>query len=466
MSLWRREARVLTRLATPVALTQVSSMLLWTVDFVMVGRLGVQAINAVSLGRLWVMGTAMIAVGLLWGIDPIATQAHGARDRERLGDVLLHGSALALLASIPVGLAWWATEPVLLAFGQDPATVAVAARYVQVQIPALPAFLLFMLLRQYLQARGIVRPAMWIAFGSIALNAAGNAVLIYGLFGAPRMGAVGTGVATALTQVAMLGALVLAIRRHRLQRGARTVLDPRRVRPRRLAEIAFLGAPVALQVALEYWAFAISSLWAGRLGATQLAAHSIALNLASVAFMVPLGISSAATTRVGHRIGAGDRNGATRAAWVAFALGGGTMLGFALVFVVGRFVVPPLFTPDAAVIAATAGLLPIVAAFELFDGLQVVGCGILRGMGAMRTAAVANLVGYYALGLPLGWALGRPERLGLAGIWWGLALGLFVVAVALVLAIAWRGPRHAVALVSRERRGDRSGMLPEEERLG
>ena len=451
MSLWRREARIVTRLATPVALTQVSSMLLWTIDFVMVGRIGVEAINAVSLGRLWVMGTAMVAVGLLFGIDPIATQAHGARDRERLGDVLLHGSAMALLASVPLALAWLATEPVLLAFGQDPATVAVAARYVAVQIPALPFFLLFMLLRQYLQARGIVRPAMWIAFGSIAVNAGANAVLIFGLFGAPRLGAVGAGVATALTEVAMLVALVVAVRRHRLQRGARTVLDPRKVSPRRLAEIAVLGAPVAIQIALEYWAFALSSLWAGRLGAVQLAAHSIVLNLASVAFMVPLGISSGATTRVGNRIGAGDRRGATRSAWVAFALGGGTMLGFALLFVLGRGAIPPLFTADAAVIAATAGLLPIVAAFELFDGLQVVGCGILRGMGRMRPAAIANLVGYYALGLPLGWWLGRPERLGLPGIWWGLALGLFVVALSLVAWVRWRGPESVVALVSRPR---------------
>jgi putative MATE family efflux protein len=323
----RREVAVLTRLATPVALTQLSSMLLWTIDLLMVGRIGVQAINAVSLGRLWVMGTSMVAVGLLFGIDPIATQAHGARDRERLGGVLLHGGALALLASLPLALLWLAAGPVLLAFGQDPATVEVAARYVAVQIPALPLFLLFMLLRQYLQARGIVRPAMWIAFGSIGFNAAINAVLIFGLFGFPRLGAVGAGIGTAISQAAMLAALVVAIRRHRLQRGSVTVLDPRALRGRRLAEIATLGAPVALQIALEYWAFAIASLWVGRMGAVELAAHSIALNLASLSYMVPLGISSATTTRVGHRIGAGDGPGAGRAARVALALDGTNAAG-------------------------------------------------------------------------------------------------------------------------------------------
>jgi MATE family multidrug resistance protein len=449
----RREVAVLTRLATPVALTQLSSMLLWTIDLLMVGRIGVQAINAVSLGRLWVMGTSMVAVGLLFGIDPIATQAHGARDRERLGGVLLHGGALALLASLPLALLWLAAGPVLLAFGQDPATVEVAARYVAVQIPALPLFLLFMLLRQYLQARGIVRPAMWIAFGSIGFNAAINAVLIFGLFGFPRLGAVGAGIGTAISQAAMLAALVVAIRRHRLQRGSVTVLDPRALRGRRLAEIATLGAPVALQIALEYWAFAIASLWVGRMGAVELAAHSIALNLASLSYMVPLGISSATTTRVGHRIGAGDGPGAGRAARVALALGGGAMLCFAGLFVSFRSSIAAGFTLDPEVIVATAGLLPIVAAFQLFDGLQVVGSGVLRGMGRTRPAAIANLLGYYALGLPLGWWLSRPQRLGLPGVWWGLALGLFVVAIALVGWIRRSGPESAAAIVSRRPSG-------------
>jgi MATE family multidrug resistance protein len=436
----RREARLLARLATPVALTQLASMLLWTIDFLMVGRLGVTALNAVSLGRLWVMGTTTVALGLIFGLDPIATQAHGARDRDKLGTALLHGATLALLVSIPLGLAWLVTGRALVAFGQDPATSALAGRYVLVQLPALPLFLLFMVLRQYLQARGIVRPAMWIAFGALPFNALCNWLLIFGKWGLPALGAVGTGVATAVTELAMLLALLAAIRRFRLQRGARTLLHPRHFRVRELAAIARYGAPIALQLAFEYWAFAIASLWAGRLGAIELAAHSIALNLASITYMVPLGISSAATTRVGNLVGAGAAAGADRAARVALALGGGTMAAFALLFVLGRTTIPLAFSPEVAVVALTASLLPIVAAFELFDGLQVVGAGVLRGMGETRPAAWANFVGYYVLGLPLGWWLGRPERLGLAGIWWGLALGLFAVAVALTARVILRGP--------------------------
>ncbi len=434
-------------LATPVALTQLSTMLLWTIDLMMVGRIDVLSLNAVSLGRIWVMGTTICAMGLIFGLDAIASQAHGARDRERLGEVLLHAGALALAVSLPLGALWLGAERILLALGQDPASSALAGRFVIVQIPGLPFFLLFVALKQYLQARGIVRPAMWVSFAACGLNAFLNWLLIFGHWGLPRMGAVGAGLATAITEVMMLAALLVVIRKFRLQRGATTVLDLTRLRVKGLSEILRLGIPVAVMLALEYWAFAISTLWAGRLGPIELAAHSIALNLASITYMVPLGIGLGAVTRVGNLIGAGEPRAAQRSAWVAFALGGGVMALFALLFIAGRSTIPFWFTPNAAVIALAATLLPVVAAFELFDGLQVVGSGVLRGMGRTRPAALFNLIGYYGLGLPLAAWLGRRERLGLIGIWWGLALGLAVVAVLSVLWVARRGPARAQSIL-------------------
>lgn len=442
-----REVRRLTLLATPVALTQLSSMLLWTIDLLMVGQIDVLSLNAVSLGRIWVMGTSICAMGLIFGLDAIASQAHGARDRQRLGDTLLHAGALAVAVSVPLGALWLATGRILLAFGQDPATAALAHRFVLVQIPGLPFFLLFVALKQYLQARGIVRPAMWVSFAACGLNAGLNWLLIFGHGGLPRLGAVGAGAATAVTEAAMLLGLLAVIRKYRLQRGATTVVDLTRLRLKGLSEILRLGLPVALMLALEYWAFAISTLWAGWLGEAELAAHSIALNLASITYMVPLGIGLGASARVGNLIGAGEPRGAQRAAWVAFGLGGGVMACFALLFIAGRSVIPLWFTGDATVVALASTLLPIVAAFELFDGLQVVGSGILRGMGRTRPAALFNLVGYYALGLPLAAWLGRPQRLGLVGIWWGLALGLAVVAGLSVAWVALRGPARATSLV-------------------
>lgn len=442
-----REARRLAALATPVAITQLATMLLWTVDLLMVGRIDVLSLNAVSLGRIWVMGTTICAMGLIFGLDAIASQAHGARDRERLGEVLLHAGALALAVSVPLAGLWLGTERILLGLGQDPATVALAHRFVVVQIPGLPFFLLFVALKQYLQARGIVRPAMWVSFAACGCNGFLNWLLIFGHLGLPRLGAVGAGIATAITEALMLGGLLLVVRRFRLQRGATTVVDLTRLRVKGLSEILRLGVPVAVMLALEYWAFAISTLWAGRLGPIELAAHSIALNLASITYMVPLGIGLGASTRVGNLIGAGEPRAAQRAAWVAFALGGGVMAVFALLFVAGRSIIPFWFTPDAAVVALAATLLPVVAAFELFDGLQVVASGVLRGMGRTRPAALFNLVGYYALGLPLAAWLGHRERLGLVGIWWGLALGLAVVAALSVVWVARRGPARAASIL-------------------
>ena len=305
MSSIRFEIRRLGSLAAPIAVTQLATMMLWTVDFLMVGRIDVLSLNAVALGRLWVIGTAIVAMGLIFGQDAIAAQAHGARNRRRLGGVLQHSVILGLLVSVPLGALWLFTEPILVAFGQAPDVARLAHRYVAVQIPALPFFMVFVSLKQYLQARGIVRPEMWIALGANVVHAALNWVFVFGHLGAPRLGAVGAGVSTAISELLMLGAMLLAFRIYRLQRGSETILSLARVRLAGLGEILRLGLPLAVMLALEYWAFAISTLWAGRLGPSQLAAHSIVLSLASISYMVPLGVGLGATTRVGNLIGAG-----------------------------------------------------------------------------------------------------------------------------------------------------------------
>jgi len=197
----------------------------------------------------------------------------------------------------------------------------------------------------------------------------------------------------------------------------------------------------------EMWAFQIVSLWSGLLGEIELAAHSFVLNLASLSFMVPLGVSLAAVTRVGNLIGAGKPQDAQRAAWVALAMGTAVMAISAIGFVLGRDLLPGLYTDDLEVARLAAAVLPVAAAFQLVDGTQVVGSGILRGMGKTRPAAFMHLFGFYGLALPLGWWLTFREGRGLAGLWWGLALGLAAVAVLMVAWIARRGPASIEARV-------------------
>ena len=202
---------------------------------------------------------------------------------------------------------------------------------------------------------------------------------------------------------------------------------------------------VALQFSLEMWAFQTSTLLAGLLGASALAGHTVVLNLASLSFMVPLGISMAAATRVGNLLGAGERAGAQRAAWVAFAAGASVMTTSALLFVVLREWLPSVYTSDLEVVAVASSLLPIAAAFQLFDGTQVVGSAVMRGMGKTLPAALFHLIAFYGLALPLAYWLAFHRGLGVRGLWWGLTIGLAAVATLFVCYVGLHGPGRATS---------------------
>lgn len=435
----RQELRALLRLGLPVSVTQLGVMMLGVVDTMMVGHLGTTALDAAALGSLWVWGTAVFGIGLVFGMDPIVSQAHGAGERRRVALALQRGLVVALLVTPPIWLSWWLTEPSLLLLGQSAALASEAGTYVEIQVFSLFPFLAFFALRQYLQGRGIVAPAMVAVVVANVFNAGANWVLIYGHLGFPAMGLEGAGLATGLTRCVMLLSLALYTWGRGLHRGAWERPSVAALELRGLAEIVRHGVPVSLQYALEGWAFQISTLVAGTLGEATLAGHVIALNLASLSFMVPLGISQGASTRVGNLIGAGMPSAARRSASLALALGAGVMVVSAVLFVVLRHELPRLYTEDPAVIVVAAGVLPIAAAFQLFDGTQAVGGGVLRGAGATRPAAVFNLIGYYVIALPLA-ALAVQAGMGLHGLWWGLCLGVALVASALV----WWIRRRAV----------------------
>jgi MATE family multidrug resistance protein len=437
------EVRSIAGLAAPIVVTQVGSMMLGVVDMLMVGGLGREALAAASLGNLWLFGTLVVGMGVVLGIDPVLTQAHGAGDGRGVGLALQRGLVIAALATVPTVLLWLATEPALLLVGQSPELARMAHDYIQVQLPSAFAFFGFTALRSYLQGRGITRPAMWVTLTVNVLNALFNWIFIYGHLGFPALGLVGAGIATGITRSLMLVLLALLVWRARLHDGAWQSWSRAAIDPAGLGEILRHGIPVGIQLGLEVWAFQAATLFAGWLGDAELAAHTIVLNLASLAFMVPLGISMATVTRVGNLIGAGDRHAAQHAAWVALAMGAAVMAFSAITFVALRDVLPRFYADaDPLVLTLAASALPIAGAFQLLDGTQVVGGGILRGMGRTRPAAVFNLVGYYALGLPLGYWLAFEAGMGLPGIWWGLTLGLAVVAALLVAWIAARGPAH------------------------
>lgn len=441
----RGEVRRVAALALPVAVTQFGTMLLGFVDTVMLGRVGTDALAASSIANVWIYGTTQLALGTIFGLDPIVAQAHGAGRGDVAGRALQRGIVLTLALSVPFGALWLACEPFLLLTGQDPTLARMAGEYTLVQVPSLPFFLAFHALRQYLQGREMVRPALVVMTIANVVHVFGNWALIFGHAGMPALGLVGAGIATSLTRIACLAILVWWMVRYDLHEGAWVPWSRESFSWRGIREILRFGVPVGFQTSLEVWAFSGAALLAGHLGATAVAAHSIVLNMAALSFMLPLGVGLAASTRVGNLIGAGRPFEAQRAAWVSIALGAGVMALSALLFVLGRAWLPRIYTDASDVVQLGAAILPIAAAFQIFDGIQVVGCGVLRGMGRTRPAAVFNLIGYWVLGLPLGGWLGLRADWGLAGIWWGLAIGLAVVAISLLGWVHWRGPARAAS---------------------
>ncbi len=438
------EVRRLLHLALPVVLAQLATMTMGFVDTVMVGRVSVEALAAVAIANFWIFATLQGAVGVLFGLDPIVSQAHGADDGEGAGLALQRGLVLAAVLSVLLAALWSQSERVLLFFGQEPELAAAAHAYTRVQLPSVPFLLGSAALRQYLQARELVRPAMWVVLVANLWNVFFNWVLIFGHLGAPPLGLVGAGIATSMTRILSGLALAGLVVWRGYHRGGWIPWSRRAFETAGLRSVLAYGMPIALQMGLEMWAFSGSNLIAGWLGATALAAHTVVLNLASITFMMPLGIAQGTAVRVGNLIGAGALRRALTASWVGVAMGAGVMTLSAVLFVSLRHLLPRAYTTDEGVLALCAVILPVAGAFQVFDGTQAVACGVLRGMGHPRPAAILNLVGYWILALPIGAWLALRTSVGLTGLWWGLAGGLFFVAVGL-LAWLWRFGESAIA---------------------
>jgi MATE family multidrug resistance protein len=314
--------------------------------------------------------------------------------------------------------------------------VPLADAYVRWMIPGIPAFLGFVVVRQSLQALHRVRPiVLAIVAGNLA-NVFLDWGFIHGRAGLPELGAVGCAVATSLVRWLMLAALVWMA--WPLLRPYLRPLRREALKRQPLLRMATLGAPIGAQMLLEMGAFSFVALAMGVIGETELAGHQVALNLAALSFMVPVGISAAAAVRVGHAVGRGDLGGLRRASGVAVVTGAGVMVLFALLFLLLPRALARLYTPDVSVIDVAAVLLPIAAAFQVFDGLQVVCSGVLRGAGDTRTPPLVYLLGFWLLGIPAALLLAFSLEQGPRGLWIGLAIALAAVAVVLLMRVRWR----------------------------
>ena len=461
------------RLALPVVIAELGWMTMGMVDTLMVGRISPEAIGAVGLGSSIFMGLVIFAMGLLLGLDTLVSQAFGADDLGACHRWLLHGVVLGLTLAMPLtGLLLWISTG-LDAWGIDPDVLVLTRPYLRIITLSVVPLLLYAAFRRYLQGMGVVRPVTAALLAANVVNVAANWVLIYGNLGAPALGVDGAAWATVFSRLAMAAALAATILyRERELRAvarrsprqapvrARPVSGPRRreVSPHpsifqtlRLEwgwfrRLLVLGSPAATQVTLEVGAFAAATALAGKLAATSLAAHQIAINYAALTFMVPLGIASAGAVRVGHAVGRRDPGAASRAGWTALLFAVLFMSAAAAVFLTIPRALLRAFTTDAAVVELGVTLLFVAALFQLFDGVQGVATGALRGLGETRTPMLWNLAGHWFIGLPLGYALCFVAGFGVIGLWWGLSVGLIICGVALLVVWMRRVHQFRMAL--------------------
>jgi MATE family multidrug resistance protein len=423
------------RIAVPVVMAELGWMAMGVVDTIMVGPLGPAAIGAAGVGTAMHMGFAIFGMGVLLGLDTLVSQAYGARDIKECHRWLFDGVTLALLMTVPITglclLLLWG----LPSLGFHPVVLPLLRSYFAIVLWSTPFLLGFAALRRYLQGMHIVAPIMFALVSANLINAAANWLLIHGHYGFPRLGVAGAAWATVISRVYMLGVLVVAVWWYDRGRGSGLWHVPRLIDRARLWILLRLGLPAASQVTAEVGVFALATALAGTLDPISSASHQIALNLAGIAFMIPLGLNSAGAVRVGHAVGAGDPARAAASGWMAIALGVAFMITSGLLFFAVPHVLIGLFTTDPAVLAVGTSLLGLAAIFQLFDGIQGVITGTLRGLGDTRTPMIVNLAAHWLLGLPVSYTLCFVVGWGVWGLWIGLSLGLIVTGV--ILLYVW-----------------------------
>jgi MATE family multidrug resistance protein len=432
---WRQDFRLTLRLALPLIFAEVGWMSMGIVDTVMVGRLpnSAVAIGATGLGQSLYNSVAIFGGGLLLGMDTFVAHAFGREDLDDARHSLLNGLVLAfaLTPVLMLAISFWSA--LMQRFGVSPELVEPMRPYLRALNWGTLPLLAYFAMRRYLQAINVAHPIMFALISANVVNAVGNWLLIYGHLGFRAMGITGSGWSTCMARAYMaccLAITLLWVESKRLRPGWMGTL---RIDVRRMAELLKLGAPAATQILCEIGAFSAATALCAKLGPVPLAGHEIALNCAALTFMVPLGVSSAAAVRVGQQLGRRDPEGARRAGWSAILIGVGFMACSGSVFVSMPTLIARLFTPDPSVIRVGAQLLLVAAAFQLFDGLQTVATGALRGAADTRTPMLANFLAYWLVGLPVGYVLCFRLGWGALGIWIGLCGGLMMIGSALLI---------------------------------
>jgi multidrug resistance protein, MATE family len=454
---WRDEITRTVKLALPIALTQLGQVAMMTSDLILIGRLGDRAIAGAALGQTVMFVAFMLGLGFVSAVAPLAAQAYGAREPRMVRRALRVGLWMSVLLGIPLMALQHMGEPLLLALGQEHDTARLASLYLMgIGWSLLPSWW-FIALRGFMSAVNRPEPALWITLTAIPMNALLAYALVYGAFGLPRLELLGAGTATTLVNIGMCVAGFWISYRQRPFKKFHVLGHFWRFDAALMRELIAVGAPISGAFLLEYGLFASAAILMGWIGTTALAAHQIALQVAAILFMVPFGISMAATVRVGHAVGREDAPASRRAGFAAIGLGAVFMAGMAMVIIALRHVIPLAFlgaqTGDAdATVMLAATLLTVGSTFFVVDGIQTIAAGALRGLNDTRVPMIFSGISFWVVGFSTSYTLAFAAHLEALGIWIGFTVGLGLYALLLVLrfnVLTRRGympaaPGHAV----------------------
>ena len=438
---FRLEARSLVLLALPLALAQMVQAGMTFVDTVMVARLGSAALAGIALGANSYMLVTIFLQGVVFAVGPLVAQAFGGDRIEEAGRIARQGTWLAIFLALPALALLLNVEGILLAIGQEPGAAAIAGDYLSTAAWGIVPALLLVALRAFFEGTGDTRPILYLMIVGLAANALLDELLMFGRLGLPALGVAGTGLATTGVHALMflLAALLVSRRHARFRVFSAPWLPDRTI----LGELWRLGAPIGLTVGFEAGLFAATAMLMGLVGEVELAAHQIAIQAATMTFMVAVGLSVATSVRVGQALGRGDSEGARLAGRVGISLAAATMALTALLFwlapelVIGIFL-DPNAPENAVVVPFAVAFLAIAATFQIFDGIQVSAAGALRGYKDTRVPMVISLVSYWCVGVSSGAFFAFGLGWGGRGLWIGLVLGLATAALLLLARFAWR----------------------------
>ena len=417
------------KLAYPVVIGQLGHMMLGVVDSLMVGKLGAVPLAASSLVNGLILLIVVLGIGMSVALTPLVAIAKGSGDHDKCGIILRQGLLVNIVFSILLVLVIYFLADIIYYLNQPYDVAILAESYLKILSFSIIPFMIFQTYKQFIEGLSITKPAMIILILANIVNAFGNWMLIFGNLGMPKLGLDGAGFSTLLTRIFIVISIFIYVRSSMQIKRYDPTLKFKSINWGIIKKILDLGIPGGFQMFFEVGGFAFAAVMIGWIGANELAAHQIAINLASITFMVGLGISIAATIRVGNYLGKKDLAGIKSAGFSALLIIAAIMGSFGIMFIILKNFLPALYIEDPAVIEIASSLIIIAALFQVVDGLQVVGIGILRGLTDLKAPMIIAFIAYWVIGLPVAYLLGFTFGFGVEGVWISFIVGLSIAAI-------------------------------------